>query len=50
MKHNEEKSAFVKFRILAEANIQTYLWRMGTVVSEHTMSYYSGGNLLPPKC
>jgi len=38
MDHNEEKSAFVKFRIFTEPNIQAYLWRKGTVVSEHTMS------------
>jgi len=52
MEHNEEKSTFVKFRIFAKANIQTYIWRMGTVVSEHTKSYYfgGGGDILPPKC
>jgi hypothetical protein len=38
MEHIDGKSAFVKFRIFTEANIQTYLWRKGTVVSEHMMS------------
>jgi len=37
MEH-EEKSAFVKFKIFTQANIQPYLWRKRTVVSEHTMS------------
>jgi hypothetical protein len=38
LEHDGENSAFVKFKILEEANIQAYLWRKGTVVSEHTMS------------
>jgi hypothetical protein len=38
LEHDEEKNAFVKLKIFKEANIQAYLWRKGTVVSEHTMS------------
>lgn len=46
---NNEKRVYVISGTFTKVNIHAHLWRMGIVVSEHTVPNIQGEKYFPPK-